>query len=225
MRCLLIEDYLPLRDSIRECLSDHGFIVDECGEGDVGLWQAANHSYDVIVLDIMLPEVDGLTILRKIRKAHDRTPVILISAKDAVAQRIEGLNAGADDYLVKPFDLAELHARVMAMVRRKFDAGTPEIEINDLRINCMTKAVMRAGREIQLTKLEFMMLQYLAHRAGQTVSRADIHEHIYQDYGDAGSNKVDVCMSYLRKKLNAGGLPDLIVTRRGHGFIIGVQEK
>jgi len=224
MRCLLIEDYLPLRDSIRECLSDHGFIVDECGEGDVGLWQAANHSYDVIVLDIMLPEVDGLTILRKIRKAHDITPVILISAKDAVAQRIEGLNAGADDYLVKPFDLAELHARVMVMVRRKFKVETTEIEIADLRIDCITRTVTRGGRAIPLTKLEFMLLNYLAHRAGEPVSRTDIHEHIYQDYGDASSNKVDVCMSYLRKKLNAGGLPDLIVTRRGHGFILGETE-
>ncbi len=225
MRCLLIEDYLPLRDSIRECLTDQGFIVDECGSGDIGFWQATNHSYDVIVLDIMLPEMDGLTILRRIRKAHDKTPVILISAKDAVAQRIEGLNAGADDYLVKPFDLAELHARVMAMVRRKFDVETPEIEIGDLRIDCITKSVTRAGRGIQLTKLEFMMLQYLAHRAGQMVSRSDIHEHIYQDYGDASSNKVDVCMSYLRKKLNAGGMPDLIITRRGHGFILGGTEK
>lgn len=225
MRCLLIEDYLPLRDSIRECLSDRGFIVDECGEGDVGLWQACNHSYDVIILDIMLPEVDGLTILRKIRKAHDKTPVILISARDAVSQRIEGLNTGADDYLVKPFDLAELHARVMVMVRRKFDVEAPVIEIDDLRIDCMTKVVTRAGREIHLTRLEFTMLQYLAHRLGQAVSRADIHEHVYQDYGDGGSNKVDVCISYLRKKLNEGGLPDLIHTRRGHGFILGRQEK
>lgn len=221
MRCLLIEDYLPLRNSIRECLSDDGYIVDESGAGDEGFWQATNHSYDVIVLDIMLPEMDGLTILRKLRKAHDKTPVILISAKDAIEQRIDGLNAGADDYLVKPFDLAELVARVRAMVRRKFDTESSEFEIADLHIDCVTKTVTRAGKAIHLTKLEFMLLQYLAYRAGQTVSRADIHEHIYQDYGDGGSNKIDVCMTYLRKKLNAGGLPDLIVTRRGHGFVLG----
>lgn len=221
MRCLLIEDYLPLRGTIRECLSDEGFVVDESGTGDEGLWRATNHSYDVIVLDIMLPEMDGLTILRKIRKAHDKTPVILISAKDAVEQRIEGLNAGADDNLVKPFDLAELVARVRAMVRRKFAIESPELEIGDLLIDSVAKTVSRAGRPIHLTKSEFMLLRYLAYRAGQTVSRSDIHEHIYQDYGDAGSNKIDVCMTHLRKKLNAGGLPDLIVTRRGHGFVMG----
>lgn len=224
MRCLLIEDYLPLRNSIRECLADHGFVVDESGEGDVGLWQASNHSYDVIVLDIILPEIDGLTILTKLRRLHDKTPVILISAKDAVEQRIEGLNAGADDYLVKPFDLAELVARVRALIRRKFDVETSEFRILDLRIDCVTKTVFRGEREIHLTKREFLLLQYLAHRAGQPVSRADIHEHIYQDYGDASSNKVDVCVSYLRKKLNEGGLPELIVTRRGHGFILGGGE-
>lgn len=224
MRCLLIEDYLPLRDSICECLADQGFIVDECGSGDVGLWQASNHSYDVIVLDIMLPEIDGLTILRRLRKLHDKTPVILISAKDAVEQRIEGLNAGADDYLVKPFDLAELIARVRAMIRRKFNVEAPEIQIADLRIDCVAKAVFRGSREIKLTKREYLLLQYLAHRAGQAVSRSDIHEHIYQDYGDASSNKVDVCVSYLRKKLNEGELPDLIRTRRGYGFILGGGE-
>lgn len=221
MRCLLIEDYLPLRDTIRECLIDEGFVVDESGEGDVGLWQASNHAYDVIVLDIMLPEIDGLTILRKLRKVHDKTPVILISARDAVEQRIEGLNAGADDYLVKPFDLAELVARVRAVIRRKFDVEASELTIGDLRIDCLTKTVFRRDREIHLTKREFALLEYLAHRAGQAVSRGDIHEHIYENYGDASSNKVDVCVSYLRRKLNAGGFPDIIVTKRGYGFILG----
>lgn len=221
----MIEDYLPLRASIRECLVDKGFVVDESETGSVGFWHAANHSYDVIVLDIMLPELDGLTILRKLRKLHDKTPVILISAKDAVEQRIEGLDAGADDYLVKPFDLAELVARVRALIRRKFDVEASEFQIGELRVDCTAKRVFRGEKEIHLTKREFLLVQYLAHRAGQPVSRTDIHEHIYQEYGDASSNKVDVCVSYLRKKLNAGGLPDLIVTRRGHGFmLVGGRE-
>ncbi len=220
MRCLLIEDYLPLRESVRECLEDEGFVVDESGSGDEGLWYASNHSYEVIVLDIMLPEIDGLSILRRLRGVHDRTPVLLISARDAVVQRIEGLDAGADDYLVKPFDLKELVARVRVMVRRKFAVESAEIVVGTLRIDCVRKSVRRAGREISLTRLEFMMLSYLAHRAGQTVSRREISEHVYKEYGDLASNKIDVCIAYLRRKLNEGGLPEMIATKRGHGFIL-----
>ncbi len=220
MRCLLIEDYLPLRDSIRECLADEGFVVDESGSGDEGLWHARNHSYEVIVLDIMLPEIDGLTILRRLKQEHDKTPVILISARDAIEQRVEGLDAGADDYLVKPFDLKELVARVRVMVRRKFSIEAAEIEVGDLKIDCVRKCVHRAGREIFPTRLEFMMLKYLAHRAGEAVSRKEISEHVYQDYGDLASNKIDVCIAYLRRKLNEGGLPNMITTKRGHGFML-----
>ncbi|MCW1883198.1 response regulator transcription factor [Luteolibacter flavescens] len=225
MRCLLIEDYLPLRTSIREWLWDAGFVVDESGTGDVGLWHASNYAYDVIVLDLMLPEIDGLTILRKLRDLHDKTPVIIISAKDAVSQRIEGLDAGADDYLVKPFDLAELVARVRVLVRRKFALEKSEFTIGDLTINSAKKLVTFSGKPIPLTPLEFKLLEYLAHRQGETVSRADIQAHIYHDHGDSGSNKIDVCLTYLRKKLTAHGLPDLITTRRGHGFVIGAAQE
>ena len=224
MRCLLIEDYLPLRENIRECLVEAGYVVDDCGSGDEGLWSAQNHEYEAIVLDIMLPEIDGLTILRSLRKTHDKTPVILISARDAVQQRVEGLDAGADDYLVKPFELVELLARVRALTRRRYDRESPSIHIGDLEIDTLLKKARRGKREIALTRLEYRLLSYLAHREGQVVSRDEIGEHVYQDHDGGTSNKVDVYISYLRKKLNADGEPDLIRTVRGLGYVISAPS-
>lgn len=223
MRCLLVEDYLPLRESIRESLREAGYVVDDFGSGDEGRWSAENHEYEVIILDIMLPEVDGLTILRSLRKQHDKTPVILISARDAVEQRVDGLDAGADDYLVKPFELVELLARVRVLTRRRYDRESPTIRIADLVIDSLRKRAFRADREISLTRLEYRILAYLAHREGQVVSRAEIGEHVYQDHDSGNSNKVDVYISYLRRKLNAGGEPDLIQTIRGLGYVISAE--
>jgi len=224
MRCLLVEDYLPLRESIRECLKEAGYVVDDSGSGDEGLWAAENHEYEVIILDIMLPEIDGLSILRRLRKVHDKTPVILISARDAVAQRVDGLDAGADDYLVKPFELVELLARVRVLTRRRFDRESPSIQIGDLVVDSLKKKAFRGEREISLTRLEYRILAYLAHREGQVVSRAEIGEHVYQDHDSGNSNKVDVYISYLRRKLNANGEPDLIRTIRGLGYVISASD-
>lgn len=223
MRCLLIEDYLPLRDSIRESLVEDGFVVDDCGAGDEGLWSARNHSYQVIILDIMLPVIDGLEVLRTLREIHDATPVILISAKDSVKQRVEGLNAGADDYLIKPFDMEELLARVKALIRRRYDKESPLIEVGDMTIDLVKKEVQRSGRRIELTSLQYRMLEYLAHRRDQVVSRSEIEEHVYYEHDDGASNKVDVYISYIRKRLNAGGARDLIKTRRGYGYVLTAE--
>lgn len=225
MRCLLIEDYLPLRENIRECLVEEGYVVDDCGAGDEGLWSAENHSYEVIILDIMLPVMDGMTILRRLRKLHDKTPVILISARDAVEQRVAGLNAGADDYLVKPFELVELVARVRALNRRLYDRESPVIQIGDLSIDSLKKVVTRGSRELSLTRLEYRILDYLAHREDQVVSRMEIGEHVYQDHDSGNSNRVDVYISYLRKKLNSHGGPDLIRTVRGLGYVISSRPQ
>jgi DNA-binding response OmpR family regulator len=225
MRCLLIEDYLPLRESIRERLVEEGFIVDDFGSGDEGLWSAENHSYEVIILDIMLPVVDGLTILKRLRKLHDKTPVILASARDAIEQRVEGLNAGADDYLVKPFALVELVARVRALSRRRHDRESDIIQIADLQLDSLRKVVTRGDKEISLTRLEYRILHYLAHREDQIVSRMEIGEHVYQDHDSGNSNRVDVYISYLRKKLNIDGKPDLIRTVRGHGYVISSRPQ
>lgn len=223
MRCLLIEDYPPLRRNIEECLVEEGFIVDSSATGDEGLWFATNHPYDAIVLDIMLPKVDGLTILKKLRDLQDKTPVIIISARDSVNQRVDGLNIGADDYLVKPFALVELVARIRAMVRRRYDRDSHRIRVADLEIDCQLKQVTRSGNEISLTRREYHLLEYLAYRAGEPVSRTDIWEHVYQDQGGGSSNAVDVYIGYLRKKINEGGKPDLIHTRRGHGYVLTDQ--
>ena len=220
MRCLLIEDYLPLRDSIRECLVEAGYVVDDYGTGDEGLWSAQNHFYDAIILDVVLPGIDGLELLRRLRLSHDKTPVILISARDAVTQRVEGLNAGADDYLVKPFELIELLARVQALTRRRYERESPAIRIGDLEIDTLAKKVRRGEREISLSRLEYRLLCYLAHRENQIVSRDEIGEHVYRDHDGGSSNKVDVYISYLRRKLNAVGEPDLIRTVRGLGYSI-----
>ncbi len=225
MRCLLIEDYLPLRENIRECLVEEGFVVDDFGTGDEGLWSAENHSYEVIVLDIMLPVVDGLQILRSLRKVHDKTPVILISARDAVDQRVEGFNAGADDYLVKPFALIELVARVRALSRRRYGRESDIIRIGDLEMDSLRKVVTRGEREISLTRLEYRILHYLMHREDQIVSRMEIGEHVYLDHDAGNSNRVDVYISYLRRKLNQAGETDLIRTVRGLGYVISSKPQ
>lgn len=223
MRCLLVEDYAPLRTNIVECLTEEGYAVDSSPTGDEGLWFAKNHSYDAIILDIMLPGVDGLSILRQLREIQNKTPIILISARDGIDHRVEGLNAGADDYLVKPFALIELTARVKALIRRHYDHESPLLVIGDLMIDCNLKKVTRSGNEIALTRREYHLLEYLAFRAGQPVSRTEIWEHVYEDQAGGSSNAVDVYIGYLRKKLNDGGKPELIHTRRGHGYLLAVE--
>lgn len=223
MRCLIIEDYTPLRKNIEECLIEEGFVVDSSSTGDEGLWYAKNHPYDAIILDIMLPHVDGLTILKNLRDLQNKTPIIIISARDSLNHRIEGLNMGADDYLVKPFALVELVARIRALMRRRYDQQTSLLTIGDLQINQTTKTVTRSGEEIPLTRREYLLLEYLAFRSGQPVSRTDIWEHVYEDQTGGSSNAVDVYIGYLRKKLNAGGRPELIHTRRGHGYLLAEQ--
>ncbi len=221
MRCLVIEDYTPLRNSVQEHLVENGYIVDSSPTGDEGLWFARNHPYDVIILDIMLPKINGLDILKKLREIQDKTPVLIISSRDSVANRVEGLNAGADDYLVKPFDLSELVARVRALSRRLYAKETSVVKIGDLEIDFIHKSVTRSGREIHFTRREYNLLEYLAHRSGQPVSRSEIWDHVYEDQSGGNSNAVDVYIGYLRKKLNDGGLPDLIHTRRGYGYVLG----
>ena len=220
MRVLVLEDYLPLHNNIVECLSEDGYVVDSSTDGREGLWYVENHEYDVVLLDIMLPEVDGLAILRRLRSAGKTVPVILISARDTVAQRIEGLEAGADDYLIKPFALDELVARVRVQVRKKHDKSSLELSIGDIVISTLTKTVTRAGVEIPLTRKEYCLMECFAFKKGEVISREYISQHAYQDYEGASSNVVDVYVGYLRKKLNANGLPNVIQTKRGHGYIL-----
>lgn len=221
MRVLVIEDYGPLRLAIVKGLTDAGYSVDACANGRDGQWHAESTPYDVIVLDLMLPEIDGLTILRNLRSAGNNTHILILTAKDGVTDRIDGLNLGADDYLSKPFVFAELIARVRALVRRKYGEKNPILEVGDLAIDTRSKVVRRGQQLIELTAKEFALLEFLAHRAGEVVSRSDIWEHVYDFHSDGQSNVVDVYISYLRKKVDQPGQVKLIHTRRGQGYVLG----
>jgi len=221
MRILLIEDYLPLQKSIHQGLHEAGFAVDLTGDGQEGLWYAMNNDYDVIILDLMLPGMDGLKILKKIRAKGRQTHVLILTAKDTLEDRVAGLDMGADDYLVKPFAFEELLARIHALVRRKYQEKNPTLKIQDLRLEQATQKVWRGREKIELTPREYALLEYLALRAGHLVSRTDIWEHIYEFNSSASSNVVDVYIGYLRKKIEQPGKPALIRTVRGRGYILG----
>ncbi len=225
MRLLLVEDYPPLQKSVVKGLREAGFAVDVTGDGREALWYAESNQYDVIVLDLMLPGLDGLSILSRLRAKGRQSHVLIITAKDAVADRVAGLNAGADDYLVKPFEFDELLARVQAMVRRSYHRKNPVMEIGPLRINTATQQVQRGDADLQLTAREYALLEYLAMRAGELVTRTDIWEHVYDFRSDATSNVVDVYVGHLRRKIDHEGESSLIETVRGRGYLLRKESK
>jgi DNA-binding response OmpR family regulator len=224
MRVLVVEDHPSLARSIADGLRDEGFAVDLTFDGDEAHALARAHRYDLIVLDIMLPGMDGLTLLGHLRRAKNNVPVLLLTARDAVDDRVKGLDAGADDYLIKPFEWNELLARCRALVRRGHDLRTPELTIGDLRIDTVKKAVMRSDKSIKLSAREYALLTYLAHRTGQVVSRADIWEHLYDSTDEVASNVVDVYIAYLRNKIDKGFDTKLIHTRHGQGYVLSADE-
>jgi len=221
MRLLVVEDYRPLQQSLVKGLREAGFAVDTTRDGREGLWYATSNEYDVIILDLMLPGMDGLEILRKIRTQGKKSHVLILTAKDTVQDRVTGLDLGADDYLVKPFAFDELMARVRALLRRSYRQKNPRIKIKDLRLDLTTQKVWRGRDEIQLTPREYALLEYLAMRAGQMVSRSDIWEHVYEFSSSASSNVVDVYIGYLRRKIERESKPALIQTVRGRGYLLG----
>ncbi len=224
MRALVVEDYAPVRLAVTEGLAENGFAVDAASDGEEGLWLAQNNPYDVVVLDVMLPKLDGLTVLKQLRKAGTDIPVLVLTARDTLDDRVTGLDLGADDYLVKPFAFAELLARVRALVRRRYDKRTPTILIEDLEIDTVKRVVKRGGELVVLSAREYALLEYLAVRTGELVTRTEIWEHVYDFRSDAHSNVVDVYIGYLRKKLGPDRLPKLIHTRRGQGYVLGKDE-
>lgn len=220
MRLLIIEDHKTLRESLVQYFKEASFVVDSTGTGDEGLWYATEHPYDAVLLDLMLPQIDGMEILRKLRARHVAVFILVISARDGLEDKLEALNAGADDYLIKPFPMAEALARVHALIRRKYGQKDPRIRVSDLMIDPIKLSVSRNGEPIELTALEYRLLEFLAYRNGEVVSRTEIWEHVFEDSSGGNSNAVDVYIGYLRKKLNFGGRPNLIHTRRGHGFVM-----
>ena len=223
MRILLIEDYLPLQKSLAKGLRESGFAVDTTGDGKEGLWYATTNEYDVIVLDIMLPGMDGLTILKKLRAKGKTCHILILTAKDTLEDKVSGLDLGADDYLVKPFAFKELLARIRALIRRSYKEKNPCINIEDLKIDLVKQTVWRGKQQITLTPREYALLEYLCMRSGQVVSRTDIWEHVYEFNSSATSNVVDVYVGYLRKKIEMSNKQPLLHTIRGRGYLLGIQ--
>jgi len=220
MRIAYVEDNLTLLKTVSHGLRKAGYVVDCAGDGEEGLWLVHSHDYDAVILDIMLPKLDGLDLLKRIRSEGNKVHVLLLTAKDTIAERVEGLRIGADDYLTKPFSFDELLARVEALVRRAYDAKSPILRIGGLEIDRTLREVRYGGKNIQLPRREYALLEYLALRAGQVVSRTEIEEHIYDDKVSPMSNVVDAAVYALRQKIDARHGRSLIRTRRGHGYIL-----
>ena len=220
MRLLVVEDDPKLARVIARGLREEAYAVDVLGDGRDAIAQAAINSYDAIVLDIMLPGADGLAVCRELRARGIRTPILMLTARDAIADRIAGLDTGADDYLTKPFDFGELLARLRALLRRPEALQPAQMKIGDLEIDSLAHSVTRAGVPISLTSKEYALLELLTRHAGQVVSRADIVAHVWDDNHDPFTNAVEVYVNRLRGKIDREPWRPLIHTRRGAGYIV-----
>ncbi len=216
MRVLVIEDEPDLLAGIARALRDEGYAVDTAADGEDGLFKAESWPYDLILLDVMLPGRDGWEIVRRLRERGRRVPVLMLTARDAVADRVRGLDSGADDYLTKPFALDELLARVRALIRRGADQPAPVIPLADAVLDLRARVVLRKGRPVPLTPREYALVEYLALHRGCVVSRTDLYDHLFGEDDDTLSNLLDVHVSNIRRKLGH----DFIRTRRGHGYCI-----
>jgi two-component system, OmpR family, response regulator len=222
VQILLVEDDAEAAQHVSNGLRDAGYSVDQCGDGAAGLAAARAAKYDLLVVDRMLPKLDGLGVVAALRQAGVRTPVLVLSALGTIDDRVEGLRAGGDDYLVKPFAFAELLARIEALLRRASgdDRHVGTLRIADLEINTLARRVMRAGRVIDLTSKEFQLLEYLARRAGQTVTRTMLLEAVWNLQFDPQTNLIDVHISRLRQAIDRDFSPPLLHTVRGAGYCL-----
>jgi two-component system response regulator PhoP len=221
MRVLIIEDEPRLAENICRSLRESaGYAVDIAPDGQEGLFMAESNEYDAILLDLMLPQMDGMQLLGKIRNAGQRTPVLVVTARDDKESVVALLNAGADDYLTKPFDLGELLARTKALIRRGKGQPSPVLAIGDLELNTVSRSVQRGGKPVALTAMEYRVLEYLLHRPRAVVSKSELLEHLYDYNWEKFSNVIEVYISGLRRKLDCGGSKQLIHTIRGQGYIL-----
>lgn len=224
MRLLVVEDYPPLRKSVAQALREQRYSVDEAERGDDGLSLALAHDYDLILLDLMLPGLDGMEFLKRLRSEGKRSHVLILTARDAVDDRVKGLDLGGDDYLVKPFAIEELLARVRALLRREYTQKSPVVTVGHLELQTASHEVKVDGTPVEFTAKEYALLEYLVRRAGEVVSRLEIWNHVYDERSQTTSNVVDVYIGYLRKKIEVEGRPKLLQTRRGEGYIIVVPD-
>lgn len=220
MRILLVEDDPTLAQFVAKGLREHSYAVDVAGDGDAAVYQAAINPYDAIVLDVMLPRRDGFSVCREIRRRGMTMPVLMLTARDAVSDRVAGLDTGADDYLTKPFDFLELLARLRALLRRGPAMVQPVIRVADLELDTHGQRAFRGGRPIPLTTKEYALLEFLARHADRVVGRADISDHVWDDNYDPASNLIESYINRLRRKVDSIGFEPLIHTRRGAGYIL-----
>ena len=216
MRILIVEDEADLLAGLAKALREENYAVDTAEDGEEGFYKAESWDYDVIILDIMLPKLDGWEILQRLRKMGKKTPVLMLTARDAARDRVRGLDTGADDYLVKPFDLDELLARLRALIRRSANQTRSQLEIGDVMIDTAARTVAHKNHPVVLTAREYSLLEYLAVHRGEVVTRTALYEHLFDEDDSSLSNLLDVHVSNIRKKLG----PDFITTRRGHGYSI-----
>jgi heavy metal response regulator len=225
MRILLVEDDRKVASFIRKGLTEEGYAVDVAHDGEAGLFMGLDRLHDVIVLDVMLPGKPGFQVLRELRQAKVITPVLLLTARDAVEDKVQGLDAGADDYLTKPFAFAELLARVRALLRRGKAGQAATLQVADLTLDPAARTVKRGGETIPLTNREFALLEYFLRNPGRVLTRTMIAEHVWDYSFDAGTNVIDVYVNYLRKKVDAGREPKLIHTVRGVGYVLRAERR
>jgi DNA-binding response OmpR family regulator len=225
MRVLVVEDSVLLQRSLRIALRKTGYSTDVAGDGEQGLWMARLGSYDVIVLDWMLPKRDGLQVLQTMRAEGNQTHVLMLTARDSVEERVQGLGTGADDYLIKPFAIEELLARVDSLCRRSYKSKDSRASFGSLTIDFAARSVMRGGVTLELTAREYRLLEFLARQRGKLVSRADIEEHIYDERVTPMSNVVDPAICILRRKISTGEPGEAVIhTRRGLGYMLKPRE-
>ncbi|HVE59268.1 MAG TPA: response regulator transcription factor [Pyrinomonadaceae bacterium] len=220
MRVLLVEDDIRISNFVAKGLRENSYAVDTSANGSDVLYQLSINDYDLIILDVMLPEKSGFEVCRELRAKDIKTPVLMLTARDAVEDKIAGLDFGADDYLTKPFAFDELLARLRALLRRNKEIRPPKIVVGDLEIDTAAQRIRRGGREIPLTTKEYALLEYLARERGRVVGRGEIAEHVWDENFDAFSNLIEVYVKRLRSKMDEGFAVRLIHTRRGAGYIL-----
>ncbi|HEX6965151.1 MAG TPA: response regulator transcription factor [Gemmatimonadaceae bacterium] len=225
MRILVVEDDPRLASTLAKGLREQAYAVDIVHDGDRAVQLAALNGYDAIVLDVMLPRRNGLEVCRTLRRQGLRVPVLMLTARDTVQDKITGLDAGADDYLTKPFAFGELLARLRALMRRGNELLPSVLTVGDLVVDTRSQTARRAGRDIPLTAKEYALLEFLARHAGRVLGRAEICEHVWDENHDPWSNVLEVNINRLRRKLDAGGVPSLIQTRRGAGYILAAPAE
>ncbi|MDQ6624269.1 MAG: response regulator transcription factor [Verrucomicrobiota bacterium] len=218
MRVLVVEDEKKLAAFLAKGLAEENFAVEIAEDGATAITRILTEAYDAIVLDILLPRRDGLSVLREMREAHINTPVLLLSARGNVNERVEGLNLGADDYLPKPASITEVVARIRALVRRATGEHATVMRVSDLSLNVVTREAIRGGKKVDLTNREFALLEYLMAHAGRVLTRTTLCEHVWEHHFDTGTNVVEVCIQRLRRKIDEGHPRKLLQTIRGTGY-------